>query len=233
VLVRAVGLVVLSSVRRVAKLGVVQCAWGQKEIGSANVLPQQSRSEQLFGWPDPLWPADETSIWRFGRGRMLNEQSVLEGVVELAAPRVAPSRSAAATHGAWEGERAIVDVVAPDRFCAYVFLELMGSSFPFELVGTGTSWVIKLHPPLGSTWEARLLVLVQRWLENCPLPCATIGYGGRRYLFRSALTHTRLSSGFDRRQGLIPSQAKPRSPARIAIPRARFRPTQATAVSKR
>ena len=172
---------------------------------------------------------------RFGKGRMMREQSALEGAVEFARPRAAPFRRAPATRRVWEDEPATVDIVAPDRFCARVFLELMGTSFPFELVGTGTSWVIRLQPPLASTWEARLLLLVERWLETCPLPCATIGYGGRRYLFRLALTHTGIASGFDRHHDLVPPRAahasrlKSASPdrtARAATPHARFRPTQ-------
>jgi hypothetical protein len=136
---------------------------------------------------------------------MMTELAALEGVVEFAPPGAVPFGPAAATRGAWEGEPATVEIVAPDRFCAHLFLDLMGSRFPFELVGTGTSWVIRLQPPHGSAWEGRLLVLVQRWLETCPLPCATIAYGSRRYVFRSALTHTGITSEGDRR-GFRPTQ---------------------------
>src|SRR5579864_1297919 len=132
--------------------------------------------------------AGDESISPFGRGRIMKQLAESESVVELALPCPAPSGPAGATRRVWEGEPATVEVVAPDPFCAHVFLELMGPLFPFELVGTGTSWVIRLQPALGSTWEARLLLLVQRWLEACPLPCATIAYGGRKYLLRSALT---------------------------------------------
>jgi hypothetical protein len=131
-----------------------------------------------------------------------------------------------------------VEIVAPDRFCAGVFLDLMGSLFPFELVGTGASWVIRLQPPHESSWEGRLLLLVQRWLETCPLPCATIGYGGRRYVFRSALTHTTVWSGFDGPHGLEPARAvgasksKLHPPARAASARAGFRQTQIALVTK-
>jgi hypothetical protein len=143
---------------------------------------------------------------------MMKELAALEGVVELAPPSSAPLGPAGARRRAWEEEPAIVEVVAPDRYCAHLFLELMGSLFPFEFVGTGASWVIRLRPPLGSAWEARLLLLVQRWLETCPLPCATIGYGGRRYVFRSALTRTGIASEGDRtgfRQTQVALVAKP------------------------
>jgi hypothetical protein len=121
---------------------------------------------------------------------MMSELAALDGVVEFAPPGVVPLGLAGATRGVWYGEPATVEVVAPDRFCAHLFCELMGSLFPFVLVRSGASWVIRLRPPAGSAWEGRLSVLVQRWLEACPLPCATIGHGSRRYVFRSALTHT-------------------------------------------
>jgi hypothetical protein len=165
----------------------------------------------------------------------------LERVVELAPPASAPLGPVGATRGVWEAAPATVEIVAPDRFCARVFLELMGSLFPFELVGTGTSWVIRLQPPHGSSWEGRLLLLVQRWLETCPLPCATIGYGGRRYVFRSALTHTAVWSGLDGPHGLEPprapgdAKARLRPPdrmARAASTRAGFRQTQIALVTK-
>jgi len=155
----------------------------------------------------------------------MKELPVLEGAVELALPGPLPLGRGGVTRSVWDGESVTVEIVAPDRFCAHVFLELMGSLFPFELVGTGTSWVIRLQPAHGSAWEARLLLLVQRWLEACPLPCATIGYGGRRYVFRSALTHTRIGSDSYRLQspvarraarGSEPPQASSRQ-ARIAL----------------
>jgi hypothetical protein len=124
---------------------------------------------------------------------MMKELATLEGVVEFALPTAAPFGLAGAPRRVWEEEATAVEIVAPDRFCAHLFLELLGSLFPFELVGTGASWVIRLRPPSGSAWEGRLLLLVQRWLEACPLPCATIGHGSRRYVFRSVLTHTRIA----------------------------------------
>jgi hypothetical protein len=128
----------------------------------------------------------------------MRELAALEGVVEFALRGAAPFEATPATRAAPEGKPATVEIVAPDRFCAHLFLELMGSLFAFELVATGTSWVIRLQPPHGSAWEGRLLLLVQRWLETCPLPCATIRCGSRTYVFRSALTQTRIASGGDR-----------------------------------
>ena len=188
---------------------------GPKRIGSANVLPQQSRSEQSVWLAVTALAGDETRISRFGRGRMMKEPLALEGVVEFAPPGSAPLGPAGATRGGWEGGPATVEIVAPDRFCAQVFLELMGSLFPVELVGTGASWVIRLQPPHGSAWEGRLLLLVQRWLEACPLPCATIGYGGRSYVFRSALTHSAIGSGFDGPHGLEPAPAAGAAKSRL------------------
>ena len=85
-------------------------------------------------------------------------------------------------------ESARVDIVAPDRFCAGLLVELIGSTCPFELVGTGPGWVVRLQQRSGMAWEADLLLLVQRWLEACPLPCARIVCGGRRYLLRLAIS---------------------------------------------
>jgi len=166
---------------------------------------------------------------------MMKELPALEGVVEFAPPGAAPL-AAGARRIAWESAPATVEIVAPYRHCARVFFELMGSLFPFELVGNGTSWVIRLQMPNGSAWEGDLLLLVERWLETCPLPCATIGYGGRRYVFRSALTHTAVGNGFDGAHVLEPPRAarasKSRAPDRA--PRAAsFRPTQIALGTKR
>jgi hypothetical protein len=163
----------------------------------------------------------------------------LEGIVEFARPGSAPLVSAGATR---TGGPATVEIVAPDRFCAHVFLELMGSLFPCELVGTGPSWVIRLRPSRESAWEGTLLLLVQRWLEACPLPCATIGYAGRSYVFRSALTYSAIWSGFDGPHGLEPApgagaaKSRLRSPdrtARAASQRLGSRQSQSAQATKR
>ena len=62
--------------------------------------------------------------------------------------------------------------------------------------GTGAGWVVRLQQQPGLAWEVDLLLLVQRWLEACPLPCATIISKGRRYLLRLALTPGQ-GAGFD------------------------------------
>ena len=80
-----------------------------------------------------------------------------------------------------------MDIVAPDRFSAGLLVDLIGSSCPVELVGTGTRWVVRLQQRTGFAWEADLLALVRSWLVACPLPCATIVCEGRRYLLRLAL----------------------------------------------
>jgi hypothetical protein len=103
-----------------------------------------------------------------------------------------------ASHGVERttAERASVEIVAPDRFCAGLLVDLVGSLCPVELVGTGGGWVVRLQQRSRLAWQANLLLLVQRWLEACPLPCATIVYGGRRYLLRLALTSDH-GGGFD------------------------------------
>lgn len=135
----------------------------------------------------------------------MRELTTFEGVVEIAPHE--PFGPVAAGRGVSEARALTVEIDAPDRYCAEVFVELAGSLFPFELVGTGSTWVIRLQPPAGPSWEGRLLLLVQSWLEACPLPCATIGYGGRTYVFRSALTHSTAGSGFDGPHDLDPSRA--------------------------
>jgi hypothetical protein len=117
------------------------------------------------------------------------------GVVEVVRRTAAPSRPAPRNRTEWEGERAVVEIVAPDQFSARVLIELVGTLFPVELVGTGEGWVIRLRPPSGSAWEGEVLPLLQRWLETCPLPCATILCRGRRYVVRSSLTHTDIGGG--------------------------------------
>ena len=136
----------------------------------------------------------------------MREQTTLEGV-GLALPgsaTLAPAAAANPNPRVWGAESATMEIVAPDRFCARVFVELLGSLCAFELVGTGNSWVIRVQLPKESSSEGRLLLLVQRWLEACPLPCATIGYGGRRYLVRSDSTHAPVAGGSGRDEGRVP-----------------------------
>jgi hypothetical protein len=191
-------LVVLLSGGRVAR-GLTRASFrGAKgeSVPRVSFLSRVGRSSYLAGRNHSGRRREQQVVPR--KGRMMRELAALEGVVELALPSSAPLGPAGATRTVWKGGPATVEIVAPDRFCAHVFLNLMGSLFPFELVGTGTFWVIRLQPH-GSAWEARLLLLVQRWLETCPLPCATIGYGGRRYVFRSALTRTGIASEGERK----------------------------------
>jgi hypothetical protein len=108
-----------------------------------------------------------------------------------------------------------VDLVAPDSFCAGLLVGLVGSWCPYELVGTGAGWVVRLQQRTGVAWEADLLLLVQRWLEACPLPCATIISGGRRYLLRLALTPGPVA-GFDALHANHSVQ-RGRSPLREAV----------------
>jgi len=141
---------------------------------------------------------DGTRISGLGRGRLMRELTAFDGVFGLPAVPHSEPAGAAEVRGV---ESVTVDVVAPDRSCASAFVELSESMFPYELVGTGSSWVIRVWPPLGEAWEGRLLLLVQRWLEACPLPCATICFRRRRYLVRSASTHTRVAGNLGARTG--------------------------------
>ena len=115
------------------------------------------------------------------------------GVVEIVPPKAEAVRRST---GPWNRDEVgeSVQIIAPDRVSAAVLVDLVGSSYPLELVGTETSWVIRLRP-VGAGWERELLRFVERWLESCPLPCATIVCGGRRYIIRSASTHRDLGVG--------------------------------------
>src|SRR6478672_497533 len=62
-----------------------------------------------------------------------------------------------------------VDIVAPDRFCAGLLVDLVGSSCPYELVGTGAGWIVRLQQQPGLAWEADLLLLVQTLARGMPV----------------------------------------------------------------
>ena len=87
---------------------------------------------------------------------------------------------------AWETERPQpIDIVAPDRHCTALLLKEAGPLFPAEVVFE-SSWIVRLEPPTGREWVLELLSLVERWLEECRLPCAKVLYGGRSYLIRAS-----------------------------------------------
>lgn len=103
-----------------------------------------------------------------------------------------PTTGRASRYGSDES----VEIFAPDRVSAALLVDLVGSSYPLEVVGTESSWVVRLQP-VGPAWEAELLLSVERWLETCPLPCATIVCGSRRYIVRSASTHGDVRVGLE------------------------------------
>jgi hypothetical protein len=67
---------------------------------------------------------------------MMRELAALEGVVELALPGSAALGPAGARRTVWEGEPVTVEIVAPDRFCAHLFLNLMVRCFRSALTHT-------------------------------------------------------------------------------------------------
>ena len=78
-----------------------------------------------------------------------------------------------------------IDILASDGDCTALLLEYATPVFPAELV-SGPGWKVRLQPPAtGTGWVHELLSLVERWLDSAHLPCATVLYGGRRYLIRS------------------------------------------------
>ena len=123
-----------------------------------------------------------------GRGTIAMDEHFggANGVVEVDR-RASEQAWRSGPRGSVRAEGTWVDIVAPDRFSAGLLVDLVGSSCPVELVGTGTGWVVRLQQRAGFAWETDLLVLVRSWLVACPLPCATIVCGGRRYLLRLAL----------------------------------------------
>jgi hypothetical protein len=108
------------------------------------------------------------------------------GVVEVALRDEAASRPAAGRPSRREIDEP-VEIIAPDRVSAATLVDLVGSAHPFELVGTESSWVVRVQP-VGPAGKSDLLLLVERWLAICPLPCATIVCAGRRYIVRSTAT---------------------------------------------
>lgn len=88
----------------------------------------------------------------------------------------------------WAGGEGLhrVELVAPDRECAALFVEYAAPLFPAE-IASGSPATVRLQPPTGgSRWVIDLLAVVERWLEAVPLPCVNLMYGGRSYLIRSS-----------------------------------------------
>ncbi len=99
-------------------------------------------------------------------------------------------RERSSPHTAWAGREGLhrVEVVAPDRECAALFVEYASPLFPAE-IASGTPATVRLQPPTGGArWVIDLLAVVERWLEAVPLPSVDLMYGGRSYLIRSS-TH--------------------------------------------
>ena len=81
----------------------------------------------------------------------------------------------------------VLEIVAPDRYCAMLLLEHAEALFPAELV-PGPAWIVRFQaPPAGGDWVTDLLRLVERWLAAAPIPCATMRRGGHSYLIRGPL----------------------------------------------
>jgi hypothetical protein len=96
-----------------------------------------------------------------------------------------PSVERAGRRSPAPGRAPPIEIVAPDRFCATLLLEYCAQLFAAEIVA-GPAWIVRLQPPTEGAWVLELLVLVERWLESAPLPCATVHYGGRDYLIRAS-----------------------------------------------
>ena len=77
----------------------------------------------------------------------------------------------------------LVDVVAPDRYCAALLVEYAAPLFPAEIV-KGSAFTVRLRPPARPGAALRVRLLVECWLEAVPLPCATVVHGDRSYLIR-------------------------------------------------
>ena len=97
-------------------------------------------------------------------------------------PRFAHTRPPTSSGSNWA---TTVEIIAPDRYCACLLVELAAPQFRAEIV-SDLSWIVRLQlPPTGGGWVSELLSLVEGWLESVPLPCTKILYGDRSYLARS------------------------------------------------
>jgi hypothetical protein len=97
-----------------------------------------------------------------------------------------------------DSERAAIEIVAPDQYCAALLLGYAAPLFPAEIVA-GPGWIVRLQSPAGAAWVPDLLSLVERWLAAVPLPATKVTYGGRDYLIRAP--------SFDSEVGALPESA--------------------------
>jgi hypothetical protein len=80
----------------------------------------------------------------------------------------------------------VVEIVAPDGYCAALLLEHVAPLCPGEIV-FGPGWIVRFQPPTtGGDWVPELLSSVERWLASVPLPCAKVIHGDRDYLLRAS-----------------------------------------------
>jgi hypothetical protein len=109
----------------------------------------------------------------------------------------APFKDRESARTAWDTEAPRpVEIVAPDReSMSWLLEEAAGSQLAAELVATDSSWLVRLQPPVGGAWVLDFLVLVERWLESCRLPSATVLYGDRSYVIRPTRELARFGDG--------------------------------------
>ena len=116
----------------------------------------------------------------------MTEAPASPSVARAGTRRSAPGRAPPSLAAAWSAEHTRpIEIVAPDWYCTALLLKYAASVFPAEIV-SGPDWIVRMKPPNEGAWVLDLLVLIERWLESAPLPCATVLYGDRTYLIRAS-----------------------------------------------
>ena len=83
------------------------------------------------------------------------------------------------------GNAKVVEIVAPDHYCAALLLDHAAPLFPAQIV-SDQGWIVRFKPPSArADWVIELFTLVEVWLSTAPLPCAKVRNGDREYLIRA------------------------------------------------
>lgn len=95
------------------------------------------------------------------------------------------------------GSAHVVDVVAPDEYCADLLVSYAAPLVAAEIV-EGSPFTVRLRPCAGPASALRVRLLVDCWLEAVPLPCAVVLHAGESYTIRREAGATEIRVGRDR-----------------------------------